>query len=43
MINRRNWIGIVTIQVFMLSLAAGALAQTKEGELEEVLVTAQKK
>jgi len=43
MVNRRNWIGIATILIVMLSLTAGAVAQTKDGELEEVLVTAQKK
>ena len=45
MVSCSRWIGLVTILVFTLSLAATALAQSgnAKGELEEVLVTAQKK
>ncbi len=45
MVLRSRWIGLVAALVFTLSFAATALAQAQaaSGELEEVLVTAQKK
>lgn len=43
MVHNKHWTGTLAVLICTLSLVASAAAQTFDGELEEVLVTAQKK